>query len=34
LLLGHTPLIERRGGRFFVRERFEIERLLKRLGEI
>lgn len=30
LLLGRTPLIERRGGRFIVRERSEIERLLKR----
>jgi len=30
LLLGHTSLIERRGGRFVVRERGEIERLLKR----
>jgi len=29
LLLGRTPLIERRGGRFVVRERNEIERLLK-----
>jgi hypothetical protein len=29
-LLGHTSLIERRGGRFVVRERPEIERLLKR----
>jgi hypothetical protein len=35
LLLGHTPLIERRDGRFVVRARDEIERLLKRayLGE-
>jgi hypothetical protein len=31
LLLGQTSLIERRGGRFVVRERDEIERLLKRL---
>ena len=30
LLLGHTSLIERRDGRFVVRERGEIERLLKR----
>jgi hypothetical protein len=30
LLLGHTSLIERRGDRFVVRERGEIERLLKR----
>jgi len=30
LVLGRTPLIERRGGRFVVRERAEIERLLKR----
>ena len=30
LLLGHTSLIERPGGRFVVRERGEIERLLKR----
>jgi hypothetical protein len=30
LLLGRTPLIERRDGRFVVRERGEIERLLKR----
>ena len=30
LLLGHTSLIERRGDRFIVRERGEIERLLKR----
>jgi hypothetical protein len=30
LLLGQTPLIERRDGRFAVRERHEIERLLKR----
>lgn len=30
LLLGQTPLIERRDGRFVVRERNEIERLLKR----
>src|SRR5262245_17481661 len=30
LLLGHTSLIERRDGRFVVRERPEIERLLKR----
>jgi hypothetical protein len=30
LLLGQTPLIERRGGRFVVRERTEIEWLLKR----
>ncbi len=28
LLLARTPLIERRGGRFIVRERSEIERLL------
>jgi hypothetical protein len=28
LLLGRTPLIERRNGRFAVRERSEIERLL------
>ena len=28
LLLGRTPLIERRDGRFVVRERDEIERLL------
>jgi hypothetical protein len=28
LLLGHTPLIERCGGRFVVRERSEIARLL------
>jgi hypothetical protein len=30
VLLGHTSLIERRGGRYAVRERHEIERLLKR----
>jgi hypothetical protein len=30
LFLGRTPLIERRGKRFFVREEGEIERLLKR----
>jgi hypothetical protein len=30
LLVGHTSLIERRGDRFVVRERGEIERLLKR----
>jgi hypothetical protein len=30
LLLGHTSLIERRGGHFAVRDRAEIERLLKR----
>ena len=30
LLLGRTPLIERRDGRSVVRERDEIERLLKR----
>jgi hypothetical protein len=30
LLLGRTPLIERRNGRFAVRERGDIERLLKR----
>jgi hypothetical protein len=30
LLLGHTSLIERRDGRFVVRERGGIERLLKR----
>ncbi|MGA8649988.1 MAG: hypothetical protein WB677_05100 [Xanthobacteraceae bacterium] len=30
LWLGHTSLIERRDGRFVVRERGEIERLLKR----
>jgi hypothetical protein len=30
LLLGRTSLIERRDGRFVVRERDEIERLLKR----
>jgi hypothetical protein len=29
LLLGSTPLIERRDGRFVVRERNDIERLLK-----
>jgi len=29
LWLGHTSLIERRDGRFVVRERGEIERLLK-----
>jgi hypothetical protein len=29
LLLGHTPLIERRDGRFVVRERSEIARLVK-----
>ena len=29
LLLGHTSLVERRGGRFVVRSRNEIERLLK-----
>ena len=28
LLLGRTPLIERRGGRFVVRERYAIEQLL------
>ena len=30
MLLGRTPLIERRGGRFVVRERSEIEALLSR----
>ena len=30
LLLGHTTLIERRDGRFVVRERSDIERLLRR----
>jgi hypothetical protein len=30
LLLGRTPLIERRDGRFVVRERDEIERLIRR----
>ena len=30
VFLGRTPLIERRGERFVVRERGEIERLLKR----
>jgi hypothetical protein len=30
LLLGRTPLIEHRNGRFAVRERSEIERLLSR----
>jgi len=30
LLLGRTPLIERKNGRFAVRERSEIERLLSR----
>jgi hypothetical protein len=30
LLLGHTSLIERREGRFAVRARDEIDRLLKR----
>ena len=30
LLLGQTPLIERRDGRFVVRERAEVERLLER----
>jgi hypothetical protein len=30
LFLGHTPLIERRNSRFAVRERGEIEQLLKR----
>ncbi len=30
LLLGRTPLIERRGARFVVRERSEIEALLSR----
>jgi hypothetical protein len=30
LVLGRTPLIERRDGRFAVRERSEIERLLSR----
>ena len=29
LLFGRTPLIERRNGRFAVRERYEIERLLQ-----
>jgi hypothetical protein len=29
VLLGHTPWIERRGGRFVVREQFEIARLIK-----
>jgi hypothetical protein len=29
LVLGRTPLIERRGARFVVRDRGEIERLLK-----
>jgi hypothetical protein len=29
LLLGQTPLIERRDGRFVVRQRHEIERLLQ-----
>lgn len=30
LVLGRTPLIERRSGRYVVRDRMEIERLLKR----
>ena len=30
LILGRTPLIERRDGRFVPRERGEIERLLAR----
>ena len=30
LVLGRTPLIERRDGRFVVRERSEIEHLLSR----
>lgn len=30
LVLGRTPLIERRAERFCVRERSEIERLLRR----
>jgi hypothetical protein len=30
LLLGRTPLIDRRDGRFFVREQNEIENLLRR----
>jgi hypothetical protein len=30
LMLGHTSLIERRGERYVVRERHEVERLLKR----
>jgi len=36
LLLGHTSLVERRAGRFVVRDRGEIERLLKRVyhGEL
>jgi hypothetical protein len=34
LFLGRTPLIERHGKRFVVRERFEVERLLKRAYQI
>jgi hypothetical protein len=30
LFIGRTPLVERRGKRFVVRERIEVERLLKR----
>jgi hypothetical protein len=30
LVLGHTPLIERRDERFVVREQAEIEQLLRR----
>lgn len=30
LVLGRTPLIERQGERFVVRERIDIERLLRR----
>ena len=33
LLLGHASLIERRGGCYIVRERDEIDRLLKRAYE-
>jgi hypothetical protein len=33
LFLGRTPLIERRGGRFAVRDRSEIERLLRRVDQ-
>ena len=34
LFLGRTPLIERRDGRFTVRDRGEIERLFRRIDQI
>jgi hypothetical protein len=34
LLLGRTPLIERRGARFAPRDHGEIERLFRRIGQL